>query len=126
MLGSPLADLTPHPTRQPSGSAPFPLERHLRAILEHAVAPPFAVTRVALWQATRGSPAEAFARQVAMYLAHVGLGLTYTAVGGLFGRDRRTVAHACALVEDRRDAVALDRTLDLLEGAVRLLAARQA
>jgi chromosomal replication initiation ATPase DnaA len=84
------------------------------------------VARTALWRPTRGSPAEAFARQVAMYLAHVGLGLTFTTVGRLFGRDRRTVAHACALVEDRRDAAALDRTLDLLEGALRLLAWRQA
>jgi chromosomal replication initiation ATPase DnaA len=80
----------------------------------------------ALWLPTRGSPTEAFARQVAMYLAHVGLGLTFTAVARLFGRDRRTVAHACAVVEDRRDALALDRALDLLEGALRLLARREA
>jgi hypothetical protein len=36
------------------------------------------------------------------------------------------VAHACAVVEDRRDARALDRALDLLEGALRLLARREA
>jgi hypothetical protein len=61
-----------------------------------------------------------------MYLTHVGLGLSLSAVARLFGRDRRTVAHACAVVEDRRDAAALDRTLSLLEGALRLLARRQA
>jgi hypothetical protein len=126
MLGSPRADLAPRPSRRPCGGAPFAIDRHLRCSLEHAVAPAFSVTRAALWQPTRGSPAEAFARQVAMYLAHVGLGLTFTAVARLFGRDRRTVAHACALVEDRRDAAALDRALDLLEGALRLLAQRQA
>jgi chromosomal replication initiation ATPase DnaA len=126
MLGSPRAHLALRAWQPPCGGATYPLEQHLRPILEHAVAAPFAVTRSALWRTTRGSPAEAFARQVAMYLAHVGLGLSYTAVGGLFGRDRRTVAHACAVVEDRRDAAVLDRTLDLLEGAVRLLAGRQA
>jgi chromosomal replication initiation ATPase DnaA len=126
MLGSPRADLAPRSQRRPCGSAPFVIEQHLRHIIEHAVAPPFAVAQTALWRPTRGSPAEAFARQVAMYLAHVGLGLNFTAVARLFGRDRRTVAHACALVEDRRDAAALDRVLDLLEGALRLLAQRQA
>jgi hypothetical protein len=125
MLGSPRADLVPRFLRRPCGGA-FPIDRHLRCVLEHAVASPFAVAHATLWQSTRGSPAEAFARQVAMYLAHVGLGLTFTAVARLFGRDRRTVAHACALVEDRRDAASLDHTLDLLEGAVRLLARRQA
>jgi chromosomal replication initiation ATPase DnaA len=123
MLGSPRADLAPRP---PCAGAPFAVDRHLRHIIEHAVAPPFAVAHAALWHPTRGSPAEAFARQVAMYLAHVGLGLSFTAVARLFGRDRRTVAHACAVVEDRRDARALDRALDLLEGALRLLAQRQA
>src|SRR5688500_17958218 len=98
MLGSPRADLAPRSLRRPCGGA-FPIDRHLRCVLEHAVASPFAVAHAALWQSTRGSPAEAFARQVAMYLAHIGLGLTFTAVARLFGRDRRTVAHACALVE---------------------------
>ena len=126
MLGSHRADAHPRSPRRPRGGAPYPIDQHLRCLLEHAVATPFAVAHSALWRPTRGSPAEAFARQVAMYLAHVGLGLTFTTVGGLFGRDRRTVAHACALVEDRRDAAAFDRTLDLLEGALRLLARRQA
>jgi chromosomal replication initiation ATPase DnaA len=126
MLGSTRADLAPRCQRRPCGRAPFAIDRHLRHIIEHTVAPPLAVAQAALWRSTRGSPAEAFARQIAMYLAHVGLGLNLTAVGRLFGRDRRTVAHACAVVEDRRDAAALDRVLDLLEGALRLLAQRQA
>jgi chromosomal replication initiation ATPase DnaA len=126
MLGSPRADLAPRSRSAPCGSALIPADRHLRHIIEHTIAPPFAVPRAALWLPTRGSPAQAFARQVAMYLAHVGLGLSFTAVARLFGRDRRTVAHACAVVEDRRDALALDRALDLLEGALRLLARREA
>ena len=59
-------------------------------------------------------------RQVAMYLAHIGCGLTLTEVGRLFARDRTTVAHACGLIEDLRDAAPFDRTLELLEYAMRL------
>lgn len=43
------------------------------------------------------------ARQLAMYLCHVLLGMTMTQVGQFFGRDRTTVAYACAQVEDGRD-----------------------
>jgi len=48
------------------------------------------------------------ARQLAMYLVHVYLGYSMTAVGGFFGRDRTTVSHACARVEDRRDEIEYD------------------
>jgi len=128
MLGSTAADSPPRPWRLHGLLAPSLTDRrrHVRCIIESAVAPAFAVPRTALWAETRGSPAEAFARQVAMYLAHVGLGLNLTEVGRLFARDRSTVGHACALVEDRRDAAAFDRSLDLLEGALRLVSQRQA
>jgi hypothetical protein len=128
MLGSPCADLAPRPARRPCRGAPHPIGQfaYLRRTLEHTVAPVFAVARATLWAGTRGSPREAFARQVAMYLAHVGLELSLSEVGRLFGRDRRTVAYACAVVEDRRDAAAFDRALDLLEGTLRLVARRQA
>jgi chromosomal replication initiation ATPase DnaA len=126
MLGSTCADPAPRPSRRLSRCAPHLTHQHQRRILEHIVAPPFAVGRAALWARTRGRPPEALARQVAMYLAHVGLGVSLSEVARLFGRDRRTVAHACALVEDRRDAVAFDRALDLLEGALRLVSPRQA
>jgi hypothetical protein len=53
-----------------------------------------------------------------MYLAHVAGGLPLTEVGRLFARDRTTVAHACAMVEDRRDDPAFDRCLGFLELAL--------
>ena len=59
----------------------------------------------------------AFARQSAMYLSHVAFGLTYTEVGRAFGRDRTTAAHACRLVEDRRDDPRVDGVLGSLENA---------
>ena len=65
----------------------------------------------------------AFARQVAMYLAHVGYQLSYAEVADAFGRERTTVAHACRVVEDARDdGSAFDRLLDRLEGRLRDLA----
>ncbi len=59
-----------------------------------------------------------------MYLAHVGCGLSLTQTGRLFGRDRTTVAHACGVIEDRRDDPVFDRVLDLLEWAVPVLTVR--
>jgi chromosomal replication initiation ATPase DnaA len=125
MLGSTCGAHLSRALRRPGGLAPSSTDQHLRRIIEHIVVPAFAVGRTALWAGTRGRPAEAFARQVAMYLAHVGLGLSLSAVARLFARDRTTVAHACALVEDRRDSAPFDRSLDLLEGAMRLVSRRQ-
>jgi len=93
----------------------------MRNVLEHAVTRAFGIDSDAFWGVTRGTPDAAFARQVGMYLAHVAFGLSLTEVGALFARDRTTVAHACTLVEDRRDDRCFDRALELLEGAVCLL-----
>jgi chromosomal replication initiation ATPase DnaA len=93
----------------------------MRQILEQAISRVFMVAGPDLWSDTRGRPRAAFARQVAMYLAHVSCGLTMTEVGHIFARDRTTVAHACGLVEDRRDDPSFDRSLELLEGVLRLL-----
>ena len=61
----------------------------------------------------------AFARQVAMYLAHVTFELNLARVGFAFGRDRSTASHACQIVEDRRDDPAFDAWLDGLEDCLR-------
>ncbi len=92
---------------------------HHRAVLEHSVASAFGVSREELLAPTRRQAPIAFARQVAMYLAHVGYSMTFTQVGAMFSRDRTTVAHACSLVEDMRDDDALDMTLSALEKAIR-------
>lgn len=55
-----------------------------------------------------------------MYLGHVVNGLTFTELGRLHARDRTTVAHGCALIEDARDNPAFDRTLSALEYALLL------
>jgi chromosomal replication initiation ATPase DnaA len=81
------------------------------------VAADFGLDPGELTATTRGSPRAAFARQVAMYLAHVGFALSFEAVGQNFGRDRTTVSHACRVVEDSRDDVWLDCRLAVLERA---------
>lgn len=83
--------------------------------LESVTAAAFAVPVCELRAPSRRARSVAFARQSAMYLAHVTLGLTYSATGRLFDRDRTTAAYACRLVEDRRDDPAVDRMLLALE-----------
>jgi chromosomal replication initiation ATPase DnaA len=94
-------------------------DQFVREMLEQAVSRVFMVASADLWSGTRGRPRVAFARQVAMYLAHVAWGLSLTEVGYVFARDRTTVAHACGVVEDSRDDPVLDRSLELLEGVLR-------
>ncbi len=60
----------------------------------------------------------AAARQLAMYLMHVCLGRSLGEVGRFFGRDRSTVAHACALVEDLREGPEFDMMVSGLEDRV--------
>jgi chromosomal replication initiation ATPase DnaA len=85
-------------------------------LMEAATAAVFAGPVDELRAPSRRAPAVAFARQCAMYLAHVALGLRYAEIGRLFRRDRTTAAYACALVEERRDDPAIDRMLNTLEG----------
>lgn len=67
----------------------------------------------------RSAAPVAAARQLAMYLAHVALGLTQTEVAQAFQRDRTTVAHACRRVEDLRDERDFDRQVARMEECLR-------
>ncbi|MGL5447915.1 MAG: helix-turn-helix domain-containing protein [Rhabdaerophilum sp.] len=69
-------------------------------------------------QASRRTAHVAEARQIGMYLAHTVLRRSMTRVGHVFGRDRTTVRHACARVEDMRDRAAVDLALDMVGAAV--------
>ncbi len=111
--------------RSPMQNTATALHTHFRrAAIEHAVIQVFGIAGHDLRRATRGRAKVALARQVAMYLAHVGCGMSLTETGRLFDRDRTTVAHACGIIEDRRDDPLFDRALDLLEWAVPALATR--
>ena len=95
-----------------------------RLAIDAAVAQVFGLTAKQLTSSTRGQAKAALARQVAMYVTHVSCGMNLTDVGTLFARDRTTVSHACAVVEDRRDDPVFDRVLELLEWIVRELMMR--
>lgn len=63
----------------------------------------------------RGEAPIALARQIAMYLMHVSYGRQYAEVGKFFRRDRTTVSHACALIEELRERRDFDDDLNRLE-----------
>ena len=67
----------------------------------------------------RSTAPVATARQIAMYLAHVGLGLPQAGVAQAFLRDRSTVAYACRRIEDLRDDPAFDRRVAQMEDCLR-------
>jgi Bacterial dnaA protein helix-turn-helix len=80
-----------------------------------SVARDFALELTDLFAPTRGSPRAAFARQVAMYLAHTGFELSFETISRVFDRDRTNVSHACRVVEDGRDDIWLDCRLEALD-----------
>ncbi len=101
-----------------AGAVPevLPTNRFIEALVESA----FGASRSALHASGRGEARVAFARQVAMYLCHVKLGLSFSAAGYLYGRDRTTASHACHVIEECREDASLDSLLDCLERAIDL------
>ena len=92
----------------------------MRAIIERTVADVFEIDCDYLRMPTRGQAPVALARQVAMYIAHVGYQISLTDVGAMFNRDRTTVSHACEVVEKRRDDARFDQAIDLIDLVVRV------
>ena len=112
-----------------SGAGPTVSRHTARRLCETAAlatATAFALPVGELHATTRRSSYVAFARQSAMYLSHVSFGVSLSEVDRVFGRDRTTAAHACQLVEDRRDDPAVDSVLASLESACGLLRRRLA
>ena len=97
-----------------SSAAPFTPERTCQWVA-FCVARDFGLEMAALFAPTRGAPRAAFARQAAMYLAHIGFEQSFETISWVFGRDRTTVSHACHVVEDGRDDIWLDCRLEALE-----------
>ena len=108
---------TREPVRGQTGRAPA----DLGCIIERMVADVFDIDCDYLRLSTRGQARVALARQVAMYIAHVGCGVSLTEVGTMFGRDRTTVSHACEVVEKRRDNGDFDHAIELIELVIRVL-----
>jgi hypothetical protein len=95
-------------------------------VVTMATAAAFAVPVGEMIASSRRSRYVAFARQSAMYLAHVTFGLSYSEIARGFGRDRTTAAYACQLIEERRDDPTIDALLGSLEDACGTLRRRLA
>ncbi len=61
----------------------------------------------------------ALARQIAMYLSHIVLEMSFAEIGRAFRRSRSTACHALHHVEDMREDIELDSTLLQLEVLLR-------
>lgn len=99
----------------PGAGHRVPVHLPLRAQLPVIVADAFDICPRDLIGDTRGCAKVALARQAGMYLARVSLGLTLSEAASLFGRDRTTAAHACRVIEDRRDNPGFDERLGAIE-----------
>ncbi len=93
-------------------------------LAQAAVARAFNVELAAMRAPTRCKAPIAFARQTAMYLSHVALGVSLTRTGACFGRDRTTASHACRVIEEKRDDPHFDMQLCRLEEGLAQIAAR--
>jgi len=108
--------LSPHvAVSSPRSAAPVLDPETIRSRVASCVIADFGVTAAELSFGSRGSPRAALARQVAMYLCHVGFALSFEGIGRLFHRDRTTVAHACRVIEERREDLSFDSRIATLE-----------
>jgi len=109
-------DLSPAACRaSPPALAAFSVPERTCHWVAFCVARDFGLVIADLYEPTRGSPRVAFARQIAMYLAHTSFELSLGMISRIFERHRSTVAHACKVVEDGRDDFWLDCRLEALE-----------
>lgn len=102
---------------EPAGRGDLmPLRAGLTQIV---VAQAFGVPLAEMRKRSRGAPRAAFARQIAMYLAHFVFRMDVRAVAELFRREATTVHHAIRKIEAMREEGSLDRALGWLEALLR-------
>ena len=93
--------------------------RHLRAggltVAVSLAASTFGVPPQDVLSQRRGRNAASHGRQIAIYLGHVALGLSFSDLAAIFGRDRASIRHAVTRIEDRRDDPGFDLWLSALE-----------
>lgn len=84
-------------------------------LLEQIIVDEFGIYPIELKIPTRGRHAASMARQFAIYLAHVMLGIPLNVVATHYGRHRTTATHACHVIEDRRDDKDFDARISRIE-----------
>lgn len=80
----------------------------------------------AIFAPDRSNGSVSLARHVAIYLAHVGFQAPMPATARGFGRDRSSVAYACARIEDMRDDQKFDEAVCAMERMVERLREQEA
>lgn len=106
--------MTPLPPLTQPPASPLPVAGLCAAAAAAATGVPLA----AIAAPERRRAREARARHLAVYLHHVALGASLSACARLFSRDRATIRHACARIEDLRDDVRFDQAAARLARAV--------
>lgn len=96
-----------------------PADRARAGFLTYLVSLATGIEAPSIASRKRSSARAARARQVAMYLAHIGFAWPMRRVGAAFGRDRTTASHAVHRIEDLRDQPGFDVLLEGLEACVR-------
>ncbi|MDQ0503663.1 helix-turn-helix domain-containing protein [Xanthobacter agilis] len=122
LAASPVSALVAHGAAAHARPAPLTPRHDPTSHAKIAIALVAAADRIpveTLLALQRSAAPAAAARQLAMYLAHVALGLSQSDVARAFRRDRTTVAHACRRIEDQRDSIAFDRRVGELEACIR-------
>ncbi|MEM1364547.1 MAG: helix-turn-helix domain-containing protein [Pseudomonadota bacterium] len=79
------------------------------------VASYFGLPIVDILAPSRGKQKVAFARQLAMYLAHTHYQLPMPLIARTMGRDRSTIGFGCRKIEDMRDDLRTDTIVSCLE-----------
>ena len=95
------------------------IQAHLH-LTEGYVARAYCILPSDLYRNTRGKMHVCEARQLVMYIAHVVLELARSEVARRYNRDRSTVAHACRMIEERREDPDFDRLVKSIEDLVTL------
>lgn len=90
-------------------------------IVDELVARTFRLPKMTLHSTTRSRQQVAFARQIAMYLGHVCLCYSFIDLALYYRRDRTTIAHACRVIEERREEEKMELVLNGLESALLLM-----
>jgi len=106
--------------RAKGGSEPPPSVSLLCLLAARLAASAIGVPASEISLSRRSSRRVSTARQLGIYLAHTVAGLPLVKVAECFGRDRTTAAHACRLIEDRRDDRRFDAELNELEDLLRM------
>lgn len=101
--------------RKPAPAMPI----DVRDKLAGHVARHFGVDVAAITRGGRNAAWPVLSRQVCLYLAHVEMGFSLSAIAAAFGRDRSGIAHSIEQVEELRDTPIFEVVMQQLSQSMR-------